>query len=462
MVSRSISQKRRVEQLDLFIEPESPLSANGGASEFDDPAFAGNKTLPIHRWVPWIAGFSSDFVKSVLNQYLTAQGAVLDPFAGVGTTLVEAILAGHDAIGFEINPYAALACSVKSNAYAADSRILYKEINRFGAFYHRAITSEYVPESRSPAGFKTRAAFYSPNVLHKVLVIQDFIDTIKGRSIRDLFRLSFASTMVRYSNYSYEPSLGRRASSGKPDILDFPVYETVCDKLEEMFNDIKWFQQRLLRKKPITRVINQSIFKCRDHLAPESIDMIVTSPPYLNNYHYNRNTRPQLYWLGFASSPEDLRHLEESNFGKFWQTVREQPCLDLLPELRKTDIAESLDRLRKLNNEKGIYGGNGWANYAAAYFNDCYSFAQAIKYALKPDAFSIVVIGNSILQGVMIPTDRYFAQIAESVGLELVAIDIPRATRVGNSIIQSDVRVAKAHDSHQLYEAVVVLRKRHL
>jgi hypothetical protein len=42
----------------------------------------------------------------------------------------------------------------------------------------------------------------------------------------------------------------------------------------------------------------------------------------------------------------------------------------------------------------------------------------------------------------------------------LVGIDIPRATRVGNSIIQSDVRVAKAQDSHQLYEAVVMLRKR--
>jgi hypothetical protein len=70
------------------------------------------------------------------------------------------------------------------------------------------------------------------------------------------------------------------------------------------------------------------------------------------------------------------------------------------------------------------------------------------------------VIGNSILQGVLIPTDAYFGKIAEAVGLELVRIDIPRSTRVGNSIIKSDVRVAKAQDKHQLYEAVVELRKR--
>ena len=60
----------------------------------------------------------------------------------------------------------------------------------------------------------------------------------------------------------------------------------------------------------------------------------------------------------------------------------------------------------------------------------------------------------------MIPTDKYLGRIAESVGLELVDIHMPRAKRVGSSIIQSDVRVAKAKKSDKLYEAVVELRKR--
>jgi hypothetical protein len=58
----------------------------------------------------------------------------------------------------------------------------------------------------------------------------------------------------------------------------------------------------------------------------------------------------------------------------------------------------------------------------------------------------------------MIPTDQYLGKIAESVGLELVRIDTPRATRVGNSIIQSDVRVVKAKKAHQLYESIVELK----
>ncbi len=55
--------------------------------------------------------------------------------------------------------------------------------------------------------------------------------------------------------------------------------------------------------------------------------------------------------------------------------------------------------------------------------------------------------------------NRFLGTIAEAAGLAPIDIHVPRATRVGNSIIQSDVRVAKAKDAHQLYEAVVELRK---
>ena len=296
--------------------------------------------------------------------------------------------------------------------------------------------------------------------MRKVLITQDFIDTIDDFSLRDLFRLAFAATMVSYSNYSYEPSLGRRVAAGRDEIEDFPVFQTILNKLGEMAKDITWLKASLPQDRQTAQIINDSFLRCKDYLAPGSVDLIVTSPPYLNNYHYNRNTRPHLYWLGFADQPGDLQRLEHMNFGKYWQTVREKPCIDLGFSLPDSDIAQRLQALRQLNPGKGIYGGNGWANYAASYFNDCYRFAEGIDYVLKTGGTALVVIGNSILHGIDIPTDRYFGQIAEALGLELVEIHIPRATRVGNSIIQSEVRVAKAKRSHQLYEAVVKLRKR--
>jgi DNA modification methylase len=409
MAFRINAQYQEEKQLQLF-EIEDTLQTlpkNNGEVSFSDPAFVGNKTLPMHRWVPWIAGFSSEFVRDTLNRYLDRQGIVLDPFAGVGTTLVEAILAGHRAIGFEINPYAAMACQTKLNACDIDTDKLYREIARFRAFYHEKAASNYAPISVPPKGFKTRADFYSPAVLRKVLIMHDFIDIINDIKIQDLFKLAFASTMIRYSNYSYEPSLGRRVSSGKEEILDFPVIETILHKLNEMAKDIIWFQGQMRDKSINGEIIHDSFFQHYDYVAPESVDLIITSPPYLNNYHYSRNTRPQLYWLGYAKRPQDLKYLETTNFGKYWQTTREQERVNIDFELDDVDISEQLEALRQLHPEKGIYGGNGWANYAASYFNDCYRFASGIKNVLKPGGRALVVIGNSILQGVLIPNSQH-------------------------------------------------------
>ena len=444
-------------QLNFF---ETTADNGRDKTAFSDPNFAGNKTKPVHRWVPWIAGFASEFVKNVIDENLDHQGVVLDPFAGVGTTLVEAYYAGHSILGFEINPYAALACRVKINAGTLGAEALRKTAQQLRQFFDRAMSNGYHPKSMPPQGFKTRVAFYSPLVLHKVLIIQDFINTLDDRRIAEVFQLVFAATMVSYSNYSYEPSLGTRKAVGKDNVDDASVIDKLAAKLAEIIADVDALSLNGSAVRPIAEVVNDSFFRCKDYAAGESVDLCVTSPPYLNNYHYIRNTRPQLYWLGFVSSPQDTEQLEQDNFGKYWQTVRELDDVPLDFPNPPATLAEQLDRLRTLKSERGLYGGNGWANYAASYFNDCYRFAECLNYILKPGAQAFVVIGDSILQGVMIPTDQYFGEIAERAGLQLVDIQIPRQTRVGNSIIQSDVRVEKAGDNHRLYESVVHLRKK--
>jgi DNA modification methylase len=435
------------------------VPTNGNGSAFSDPAFSSNKSLPIHRWVPWIAGFSSDFICDAFNKHLTASGTVLDPFSGVGTTLVEALLHGNNAYGFEINPYAAFAAETKVNSYLVNQQVLKHELLRYHEFYSHALNTKYRVKSEFPTGFKTRVDFYSPKVLHKVFITLDFIDTIEDQQIKDLFRLAFASTMIGYSNYSYEPSLGTRKAAGKEDVIDFPVEERIQKKINEMRDDIIWLKKHLKERHiPEIRTINDTFFNYRQYLDKASIDLIVTSPPYLNNYHYIRNTRPQLYWLGLVKSPKDQIKLEGSNFGNYWQTVRGKQEINPIFEVPDIDIMERIAQIRTINPERGIYGGSGWANYAISYFNDCYKFSKGIEFSLKRGGTALVVIGNSILQGVTIPTDEYFAKIAETVGLELVEIHIPRSKRIGNSIIQSTVRVSKPTKGHRLYEAVVELR----
>ena len=425
---------------------------------FSDPAFMANRGAPVHRWVPWIAGFSRQFVQDALARYLRGPGMVLDPFAGVGTTLVEADLAGHAAVGFEINPYAAFAARTKLAAHRLEPERIGAAVAEFEVFMEESVRTGRPPDAAPPAAFRTRVPFYSPAVERKVLLTFDFMATLED-PIAALSRLAFAATMVGYSNYSYEPSLGRKASVGRPDVEDDDVAGAIAARLHQMAEDATWYRDiRVEPQREDGRVFERSFFDGYAALEEGSVDLLVTSPPYLNNYHYNRNTRPHLYWLGFCAAPREMKRLEELNFGTYWQNARDQERIDLDPSIDDDAIREAIDAVRQRNPDKGIYGGNGWANYAARYFNDCARFLDGAAWCLRPAATALVVIGNSILQGVPIPTDRFLATIAETRGFQVRDIHVPRETRVGSSIVDSSVRAGKASGS-ALYESVVELRR---
>ena len=434
----------------------SPVRANGCA--FRDPAFMANRTQPVHRWVPWIAGYSRDFVDDALERHLSRPGVVLDPFAGVGTTLVEADLSGHRALGFEINPYATFAARVKLSAHRLDSDALKAAANDVRDFMAQAERDGWTPHSVPPESFRTRSAFYSPVVETKVLLLQDYAAQLP-EEIAPAFRLAFASQMIAFSNYSYEPSLGRKSSAGRAEVDDYPVADAIAGKLLAMAEDSAWYRSRRKdRRRKSGSVHAASFFDAHARLDEGSVDLLVTSPPYLNNYHYNRNTRPQLYWLGFCACPNDMKALEELNFGSYWQNARARATIELDASIQSTELRRTLATIRQRNSDRGVYGGQGWANYAARYFNDCGRFADGIRWSMRKGGTALVVIGNSILQGVPVPTDRLLGRIAEERGLELVDIHVPRGTRVGSSIINSSVRVGSAN-GHRLYESIVELRR---
>lgn len=431
---------------------------------FRDAAAAENKQAPVHRWVPWIAGFSAPFVRDVLDHYLPgrADATVLDPFAGVGTTLIEAQLKGWRSVGFEINAYAALACRAKLGAHELDPDAFRGLVDAYRLTLAElegqvdaGILNGKGPRSAPPAGFNTRIPFYSDAVLPKVLLTLDYIEDVEDRRMADLMRLAFASVMVSFSNYTYEPSLGSRPGAGKPLIEKASVVEPVADKLDAMLDDLEWLSEH-------ESVCNdwalheRSFMEAREVLEEDSVDLLLTSPPYLNNYHYVRNTRPQMYWLGFASSPRDLRKLEETNFGKFWQVVREEEPIE--PNFDHPELQSRISEIRGLNIEKGTYGGGGWANYATAYYNDCNTFLRIVAEVLRPGGVAVIVVGNSLLQGVELKVEEHLGQLGERYGLDTEDIHIVRKKRVGSSIVNTGAR-EDAGVKVELYDAATVLRK---
>lgn len=431
---------------------------------FRDSAFSRNKELPLHRWVPWVAGFSAEFVDDCLARYLPARPTglgrcVLDPFAGVGTTLVQSFVLGHNVVGFEINPYAALATRAKLNAVMIHPAELQRHIAAFERFMECRSRAHSEPRSAPPTGFSGRTQLFSPRVERKVLFALDFITAVEEEEIRDLFRLALGSVMVSFSNYSYEPSLTRRVAVGKSEIEDAEVGEIVAAKLRLMLEDILWLKSQIKywERGSASKVYNASIFAAQDHVRKNTVDLVVTSPPYLNNYHYPRNTRPQLHWLGFTSGTGYNGAREAESFGKFWQTVRDLPAIDLSFDL--PTLTNIIEVLRGLNRDKGQYGGAGWANYVATYFNDTHRFCHVLGDILRSGGVAVVVLGNSIIQGLEVKTDQYFGRVAELCGLNFEDTLLLRQKRTGSSIIRSSVRVDKATHKTVLYESAIVLRK---
>jgi DNA modification methylase len=399
---------------------------------------------------------------------------VLDPFAGVATTLVEGLKAGCNVVGYEINGFAAMAGGAKINCIDVPPAGVRSEVDAFRTAMQRyesevdrlcsegdsAPLAEQLCELRqvAPPRFRSRIPFFSPPVEAKFLYALKRVESLLEPD-RSLFRTALGATMVSYSNYTYEPSLGSRPGAGKPLIANASVGLAVGRKLEEMLDDIAWARDLYgsTWRARERRMHHASYFDSQ--LGDQRVDLLITSPPYMNNYHYVRNTRPQLYWLGLVTGPRDLQRLERESFGKFWQTVRQGPRVELacdFPELRRT-----LEELRTIAVDKGHYGGAGWANYVATYFNDSVRLLEQVARQLRPGAHAVIVVGNSIIQGIEFKVDHLLAQLAERQGLSVEEISIVRTKRVGTSIIDSAFRNGEGNSYKsrtQLYDAAVILR----
>ena len=427
------------------------------ARDYGEAASSHNKSLSMHRWANWIAGFSGEFARSAIKRFLphpSQSPTVLDPFAGVGTTLVEANRLGLESIGFEINPFAALVCRVKLGASDVSLRDLRDSLKGYTGFMEAADARE--PHSLPPAGFRSRIPFFSRPVERKVLLTLDYMHGLSPQ-MKDVFQVAFASVMVDFSNYSYEPSLGTRPAAGKPLVQDANVEKAVAGKLEDIAADIAELQIESYGRGdgPKQRVYEHSFFEAEEHIDAESVDLVVTSPPYMNNYHYVRNSRPQLFWSGLIHSSSELKRLETSNFGKYWQTVRGEAAIPLIPQLPR--LEEEIAEIRGINNDRGVYGGGGWANYVTAYMNDLNRFCGLLIKALRPGGTAVVVVGNSMVQGREIKVEEWLGEIAQLHGLSLMGVTKLRK-RVGSSIINSGAR-QRSKSKSALYDAVVAIRR---
>ncbi len=449
---------------------------------FADPAFAENRTQRIHRWVPWVAGFSGTFVQDLLDKHsdsLSSESRILDPFAGVGTSLVQGKLNGFEVVGFELNPYAHLVCLAKLE-WDLDSSSVRRGLTELLDYTHRidysvdarhgmlnqtldawdtqlsALNSSRLPPPKigPPGNFRSRRPFFSPAVQEKVLLLKEHVQRIENETLRRLSLAALGAVLVSISNYSYEPSLSSREAAGKEPIQNVRISEAFGTKIRGMVEDVLWIADKSADKGSHVVHRESCMGRLVERLGHESVDLAITSPPYLNNYHYLRNTRPHLYWLDLVDANGQLGELEQKYFGKFWQTVRSGPRIYLKFEL--PGLEKRLEEIAAQNQGKR-YTGEGWSSYAAVYFNDTYDHMLEMYECLKRGSRYFSVVGNNILQGVHVATQRFVGRISQLVGFELEGIH-PLRERVGSSIVGTGLRSGK-RQIVKLEDWMVIMRK---
>jgi len=407
-----------------FVEPavfdERFRSENGIAiGRYRGPiTFRSNEALPVHRWWPYVQGYSAEFVRGVLSDGGLGRGStVLDPFAGSGTTLVETRLAGGRALGVELLAPAVLAARVKT-AFELDADRLLRTAG--------SVSRAAARGAPGPLPFlrETRRQF-DPRALTELLRLRAALPA-GGSAVDDAVRLAFGRILIPSSRLHRSPCLGyrrREAPDGRAPSVRF------LESVRMMAEDLRELQRGSARWGPRARV-ERADARSLD-LPPESVDLAVTSPPYVNGMDYVMNYKVDLAWLGYAGSYAELRALRAKEVA--CDNLPRSETAPYLPHDAAPDpwLSEILPRIQENVERKGTYRRDDMHAVVHRYFADLVPVLVRVRHALRPGARFVLVVGDSLLAGTYVPGDLLLARIAERLGFEIVSVDVARVRRSG-------------------------------
>ncbi len=410
----------------------------------------------VHDWYRFVLSFPAHLVRTYIDRFgITPEHTVLDPFCGTGTTLVECKKLKIPSCGIEPNPMASFASRTKvtweidpdalSKHAAQIAKIAVAKFEKEGIEDESLFQSNgrILPSLRSlsPATQKLLLRdSISPIPLHKTLILLETLEQNLDEHLIAHERLALAKTLVNeISNLHFGPEIG--VGMIKPDSA---VVGPWLRNVKKIANDIKAQQD----KGGISTIVHQA--DARDMsslLRANSIDAVITSPPYPNEKDYTRTTRLESVLLGFISSKDDLRRLKQNLVRSNTRSVYKSDTDDRLVEDHQ-EIQRIADAIENRRIELGKTSGfeRLYARVTKLYFGGMKRHLMDIRPVLRPGAQLAYVVGDqaSYLR-IMIRTGRILAELAESVGYEVVGIDLFRT------------RLATA-TKEQLREEVVILR----
>ena len=332
--------------------------------------FKGADTAYLtHSLHPYPAKFPPQLPNAILRKFGKAGQVVLDPFCGSGTTLVEARLLGFNAMGVDVNGLSSLLSTVKSTPLSGD------ELQEIEVFIKR-IESEQLAWLKKRPIIKVKEIegldhWFQHNVAEEITHILNFVNSLENENVRDFLRIVLSSIIVKVSNQESDTRFAAR----NKNIEDGFVFIQFIDKAKEYLTRIAEFSERANKDVSLTLLNADSRYLTM--LADESVDIIITSPPYANTYDYYLYHKFRKRWLDI-----DVKYAQNNEIG----SRREYSSLKKPAEQWTIDLRKCFEEMYRL---------------------------------LKPNSLAFIVIGDSVIKKQLIKIDEVIKGFVGEIGFEV-------------------------------------------
>lgn len=332
--------------------------------------------------------------------------SVLDPMCGSGTVLSAACAEGHNAQGFDVDPLAVLMSRVAVQPTVPVD--LEEEAKRVVRAARRSRVRTLPWSDTETAAF---AHYWFGDAQRTDLNrLSRQINDVSDQRLRETLQLSLSRIIVTKAP---KASLAADTSHSRPHrVCDSSTFDVM-----EGFSSSARQVERILEQRDVAGTATVQIGDARSlQVPPASIDLVVTSPPYLNAIDYLRGHRLSLIWLGYSIT--ELREIRAMAVGAE-RALDEEPDATTLRMVK--DIAKLVPNSTLLPQR-----------ILERYARDLTAFAAELHRVCKPGGEIVVVIGNSTLKGNFIRNDLLVRKALKSAQFKLSSTTqrtIPESSR---------------------------------